>query len=299
MTRRLSGIRPGRALSGAAHQARSRGVTLVELVVVMTIIGLVAGLGATLVGRVVSAQQDTRGRLTLGLSADAAMARVADDLYSALPNSVRVTSNAGGVWLEWVPVVDGGRWRAAVDTVAAGPGDPLDLSDASDNSFDVIGTPVGTPAGTLVAGSQLVIQNLGTPEADAYAGSNRRSGVALLSAGRRVSFTAAGALPNSTGTQRFFLVATPLTLACVPVGGGVWELARYSGYGWLSGQPVSSATLSGATRTLLLGGMSGCSAAYSTALANIGLVNLRYSMGTAGTAVKMDFMQQLSIENTP
>ena len=298
MTRQWSDMWPGRALPGAARQACSRGVTLVELVVVMTIIGLVAGLGASLVGRVVSAQQDTRGRLTLGLSADAAMARVADDLYSALPNSVRVTSNAGGVWLEWVPVVDGGRWRAAVDTVAAGPGDPLDLSDPSDNSFDVIGTPVGTPAGTLVAGSQLVIQNLGTPEADAYAGSNRRSGVALLSAGRRVSFTAAGALPNSTGTQRFFLVGTPLTLACVPVGSG-WELARYSGYGWLAGQPVSSATLGGATRTLLLGGMSGCSAAYSTALANIGLVNLRYSMGTAGTAVKMDFMQQLAIDNTP
>ena len=298
MTRQWSDMWPGRALPGAARQACSRGVTLVELVVVMTIIGLVAGLGASLVGRVVSAQQDTRGRLTLGLSADAAMARVADDLYSALPNSVRVTSNAGGVWLEWVPVVDGGRWRAAVDTVAAGPGDPLDLSDPSDNSFDVIGTPVGTPAGTLVAGSQLVIQNLGTPEADAYAGSNRRSGVALLSAGRRVSFTAAGALPNSTGTQRFFLVGTPLTLACVPVGSG-WELARYSSYGWLAGQPVSSATLGGATRTLLLGGMSGCSAAYSTALANIGLVNLRYSMGTAGTAVKMDFMQQLAIDNTP
>ena len=279
-------------MSATEHQ--QRGVTLVELVVVLTIIGLIASLGATLVSRVVEAQQDTRGRLTLALSADGAMARIADELYSSLPNSVRLTSNAGGVWLEWVPLLDAGRWRAAADTVAALPGDPLDLSDPSDNSFDVIGTPVAA----LAVGSQLVIQNLGTPEADAYAGGNRRGGLALLSGGRGINFAAAGALPNSTGTQRFFIVGTPITLACVPVSGG-FELVRYGGYGWLSSQPASSVTLAGATRALLLGGLSGCSAAYSAALANIGLVNLRYSVGAAGSGVKMDFLQALAVDNTP
>ena len=279
-------------MSATEHQ--QRGVTLVELVVVLTIIGLIASLGATLVSRVVEAQQDTRGRLTLALSADGAMARIADELHSSLPNSVRLTSNAGGVWLEWVPLLDAGRWRAAADTVAALPGDPLDLSDPSDNSFDVIGTPVAA----LAVGSQLVIQNLGTPEADAYAGGNRRGGLALLSGGRGISFAAAGALPNSTGTQRFFIVGTPITLACVPVSGG-FELVRYGGYGWLSSQPASLGALAGATRALLLGGLSGCSAAYSAALANIGLVNLRYSVGAAGSGVKMDFLQQLAVDNTP
>ena len=273
---------------------RERGVTLVELVVVLTIIGLIASLGATLVGRVVAAQQDTRGRLTLALSADGAISRIADELHSSLPNSLRLTSNASGVWIEWVPVLDAGRWRAAADTVAATSGDPLDLSDPTDNSFDVIGTPVAT----LAVGSQLVIQNLGTPEADAYAGNNRRGGLALLAGGRGISFSAAGALPNSTGTQRFFIVGTPITLACVPLSGG-FELVRYSGYGWLSSQPVSLGTLAGATRALLLGGLSGCSAAYSSALANIGLVNLRYSVGAAGSGVKMDFLQALAVDNTP
>ena len=275
-------------------RAWQQGVTLVELVVVLTIIGLIASLGATLVSRVVSAQQDNRGRLTLALSADGAMARIADELYAALPNSVRVTTNAGGVWIEWAPVLDAGRWRSATDTVAAS-GDPLDLSDPSDNSFDIIGTAIGT----LAAGSQLVIQNLGTPEADAYVGSNRRSGLVLSAAGRHLNFTSAGALPNSTGTQRFFIVGTPLTLACVPASGGGWELLRYSGYGWLASQPSSTTTLAAATRSLLLGGLAGCSAAYSTALANIGLVNLRYEVGEAGGSVKMKFMQQLAVDNTP
>ena len=272
-----------------------RGVTLVELVVVLTIIGLIASLGATLVARVVATQQDNRGRLTLALSADGASARIADDLYAALPNSVRVVSNGGGVWIEWAPVLDAGRWRGAPDTVAASPGDVLDLTDASDNAFDIIGTPLAL----LAAGSQLVIQNLGTPEADAYAGNNRRAGLVLSAGGRHLSFTAAGALPNSTGTQRFFIVGTPLTVACTPAAGGGFEIVRYGGYGWLASQPASSAAFVTATRTLLLGGLSACSAAYSSALANIGLVNLRWSVGTAGSSVKMDFMQQLAVDNTP
>jgi prepilin-type N-terminal cleavage/methylation domain-containing protein len=51
---------------------RDAGVTLVELVVVLTIIGLVVSIGATLVGRVVGGQQDNRGRLVLAMSADGA-----------------------------------------------------------------------------------------------------------------------------------------------------------------------------------------------------------------------------------
>ena len=181
-----------------------RGVTLVELVVVLTIMGVVGSLAATLVGRVASAQQDNRGRLTLAQAADGAVGRLADELQTALPNSLRLSSDASGVWIEWVPVIDAGRYRAAADTVAASPGDPLDLSDPTDNGFDVIGTPIAAAP----AGSSLVIQNLGTPEADAYAGTNRRSGVVLSSGGRRLAFTPAGALPDSTATQRFFIAAT-------------------------------------------------------------------------------------------
>jgi len=282
----------GPARPGAA------GFTLVELVVVITLIGLVASLGATLVGRVAAQQQGQRERLTTAQSADGALARVADELQAALPNSVRLTTNAAGVWVEWVPVQDGGRYRAAADTAAADPGDPLDLEDASDASFDVIGTALATPA----AASQLVVQSLGTPEADAYAGNNRRSGLVLTGGGRRLAFTPAGALPSSTGSQRFFIVGTPLTLACTPdASGGTWSLWRYSGYGWQATQPASAshAAFTGANRALLLGGLAGCSAAYGSALANIGLLNLRLGLGTPGAGAASSYLQQLAIDNTP
>lgn len=271
-----------------------RGVTLVELVVVLLIMGVVASIAATLVGRVAAAQQDNRGRLVLAQTADGAMARLADELQLALPNSLRVTNNAAGVWIEWVPVIDAGRYRAAADTVAALPGDPLDLENPADAGFEVIGTPIAA----VPAGSSLVLQNLGTPEADAYLGNNRRGGLVLTSGGRHLDFTPAGALPNSTATQRFFVAGTPVTVACVPAAGG-YELVRWQGYGWQATQPAASTAFTGVGRTLLLAGLAGCSASYSTALANIGLLNLRLKLGEASGGVKMDFLQQVAVDNTP
>lgn len=274
---------------------RSRGVTLVELVVVLTIVALVASLSATLVARVAASQQDNRARLVLAQTADGALVRVADALQAALPNSVRLTAGSNSFWLEWVPVSDAGRYRAATDSTG-GSSDPLDLENAADTSFDVIGTALGT----LASGSQLVIQNLGTPDADAYAGSNRRSGLVLGSGGRSLSFTAAGALPQATDTRRFFIVATPMTLACVSDGAGGYQLVRYSGYGWLATQPTSSAAMPGATQAVMLGGLTGCAASYSTALANIGLLNLRLTLGDSSTTgAKAQLLQQLTVDNTP
>ncbi len=271
------------------------GVTLVELVVVLTIMAVIASIGATLVGRIVAGQQDNRGRLVLAMSADAAVAALADDLARALPNSLRLTSNADGVWVEVVPVVDAGRYRDAPDTTSGSPGDVLDPQDGADNSFDVIGTALAATS----AGKSLVFNNLGTPEADVYIGNNRRSGVVLGGGGRQVSFTAGAALPAPPAQPRFFVVDTPLTLACVLQSDGSYELRRFTGYGWLATQPASLAALAGASNSLQLGGLAGCAAAYSTALANIGLLNLRLSAANSGSNARMELLHQIPVDNAP
>lgn len=275
-----------------------RGVSLVELVVVLTIMGLIASLSATLVTRIASSQQANRDRLTLAQTADAAISRVGDELQAALPNSVRVSANAGGTWIEWVPVRDAARWRRSADSTAPGS-DALDISDASDAGFDVIGTALAS----LDADSQLVVRNLGTPEADVYAGNNRRSGLVRSASGRHLSFTAAGALPQSTDSARAFIASTPVTLGCVPeatgTGTNTWQLRRYSGYGWLATQPDSLTALGSASSALLLGGLSSCAASYSSALANIGMLTLRFTLGVAGSGASLDVLHQLPLDNTP
>lgn len=274
---------------------RCRGISLVELVVVLTIVALVASLSSTLVARVAASQQDNRGRLVLAQSADTTLARIADELQAALPNSLRLVVSGNQWWLEWVPVLDAGRYRAAVDTVSATPGDPLNLENAADASFDLIGSALGS----LASGSQLVIQNLGTPDADAYSGNNRRTGLVLSNAGRTLAFTPAGALPQAADTRRAFIVGTPLTLACIDDGAGGYQLQRYSGYGWQTTQPsgATSAVLAAATKALMLSGLASCAASYSTALANIGLLNLRLSLG--GGAAKAELLHQITVDNTP
>jgi hypothetical protein len=49
----------------------------------------------------------------------------------------------------------------------------------------------------------------------------------------------------------------------------------------------------------MLAGLSDCSAAYSQALANIGLLRLRLVLTAPGGAATMDFLQQLTLDNTP
>ena len=286
-----------RACTRACTKVRSaqRGVTLVELVVVLTVMAVMASIGATLVGRIVSGQQDNRARLVLALQSDVALAQLSDALSAALPNSLRLSSNVDGVWVEWVPILEAGRYRQAPDTVGPDAGDPLDLDNAADNSFDVIGRAM--PAS--VVGRELVFGNLGQPEADAYVGNNRRAGIALSNAGSRIAFTAAGALPAQGGQGRFFVVGTPVTVACVAQAGGGFELVRYSGYGWLSAQPSSLAALAAATPVRQLVGLRGCSASYSTALANIGMLSLRLQAGSVGGSTQMDLMHPVAVDNTP
>ncbi len=182
-----------------------------------------------------------------------------------------------------MPVLEAGRYRQAPDAANASPGDPLDLQDSADNSFDVIGPAVPS----TVAGRDLVFSNLGNPDADAYSGNNRRAGLAVNSGGQNLSFTAAPGLAANPANPRFFVVGTPITLACVPSMGSGQELLRHSNYGWLSAQPTASAALAAATRTRQLPGLRTCSAAYSTALANVGLLVLRLQGGVASTNAQL------------
>lgn len=273
------------------HQA---GVTLIELIIVLTILGVIASLGATLVGRIASEQQANRGRLTLAQSVDGALAQLHDQLQQALPNSLRVQSLAGGVWIEWVPLLDAGVARLAPDTTGGPATDILDLDDPADASFDVVGVPLATPATT----AWIVWQNLGTDEANAYNGSNRRGGVVLSNGGTRVAFTPAGALPPGNGSGRFFLVGAPVTVVCRPAADG-WEIVRYSGYGWQATQPTGAAAFSGATSSRMAGGLEGCQASYSAALANIGLLALRITSRDADSGVRMTLIHQIAIDNAP
>ena len=267
------------------------GFTLVEAIMVITITGIIAGMVAVFIKQPIDAYIDTARRAALADIADTSARRMARDLQGALPNSVRV--DATGRFLEFVPIRDGGRYRAEVG-VSAGD-DPLDFTSAADNSFDVLG-----PTVSVVAGDSLVVYNLGITGASAYDTPLTSRRVATAGVGlNKVSFTAtANPLPFASPGSLFQIVTTPVSYACDLGTGTLW---RYSGYAFQAGQPATLATLNGlagVTAAALATNVTACSFAYSPGvLQHYGLVSLALTITQSGEAVTLQL--QVNVDNVP
>jgi MSHA biogenesis protein MshO len=279
----------------AGLRSRQRGLTLIEAVMVIMLTGVVAAMVGVFIRAPINGYVDQARRAELSDTADAALRRIARELQRALPNSVRV--DASGRVLEFIPVLDGGRYRAAPDN--SGAGDFLDFSSPTDGSFAVIGPGVSVPAG-----AQLVVYNLGLPGADVYGGTSRR---ALTSTGTglaALSYTVGGTqFPFASPSSRFQVVATPVTILCAPAAGGGGTLRRYGGYAIQAAQPTSAAaaplsTASGSNNALLAGSVESCTFGYDAgASARAGLVTLQLRLTAGGESVTL--LHQVHVENSP
>ena len=181
-----------------------RGFTLVEMIISIVITGIVVSMVAIFGRNQINAYIDVGNRAELSDAADTALRRIARDLQSALPNSVR---NASAGLLEFVPIHDAGRYRAELS--ATGTGNVLDFSNSGDNSFDVLG-----PTVTVLAGDQLVIFNLGQSGSDVYDGTSSRAATAGVGLST-LSFTSTGTqFPLASPNNRFQIVGAPVTYEC-------------------------------------------------------------------------------------
>lgn len=201
----------------------SSGFTLVEMIMVIVITGIIGGMVAMFIRAPVQGYMDSARRAEMTDIADSALRRISRDLRTALPNSVRVSPD--GAFLEFIPTTGGGRYRK-------GPvGNILNFT-AAVSPFDVLG-----PAVSMQAGDQIVVYNLGITGSDAYAGSSRRAYTGGAATTNTIAFNVAGgAFPFESPGNRFQVVATPVTYACVPLPGGGGTLTRYWGYAIQSSQ---------------------------------------------------------------
>lgn len=259
---------------------------------VMVITGILAGMVAVFLKRPVDAYLDTARRAALTDTADTALRRLARDVQTALPNSVRLSG--GGQFLELLPVTNAGRYCVEPGTAPAWAGtacgDHLDFSfsGSGGDTFDVLGPPI-----TLAAGARIVVYNLGIPGADAYAGTSSRAAVAPA-AGSNIGFSGA-AFPLESPGGRFQVISTPVSYACDTANR---RLLRYGGYAITDPQPASIAALDAlATPAVLATDVTACGFAYDAELAREGLVSVSLTIGRDGESITL--LQQISVSNTP
>jgi MSHA biogenesis protein MshO len=268
-----------------------RGVTLVELIAVLVIVGVVASIGAKLMVTPVQSLMSGATYTQLAEHTAQGTRRLEDDLGTALANSIRVTAGSAATgsasFLELVPVQAVGRYRKRA------PGDPLDFENPADTSFDVLG-----PIDAFPANAALVIHNLGTDEANVYLGNNRRPGATL--SGSQLSFTGNGSsFPVDSPSGRFAIVGNPITWVCRPAADGSGTLERVTGYTIDAQQPSddASAPLATGQRFVAVRGVVGCAFTYEPAQANLGLVRLSLELASGETRTRVAL--QYALENTP
>lgn len=270
------------------QRARIAGFSLIELIVVIAVVGILAGIVAVFIRSPMEGYMAASRRAELTDSADSALLRIARDVRTALPNSVRVKQVGSAYYLEYLPVQDGGRYRMQQSSAAVG--DILDFTSGTDDSFDVLGTTV-----TAASSQYLVVYNLGLDAStDAWQGGNLRP---VTSSGivTNVAFTASGSpLPWESPGSRFFLVGTPVSYVCDPAAG---TLRRYSNYG---APTVAQPTTSLVGGALLTNRVNACSMVYQPgASQRLGQLTLWLQLENSegGNAEQVSLYREIVVNN--
>ena len=301
---------------------RARGVTLIEMIMVIVITGIIAASVALFIRRSIEGYVDASRRAQLTDVADTALRRLTRDVRTALPNSVRVTAAGGRVYLEYLAMRTGGRYRSDVTSPATPTGGttcpdlaPLDGTadenvlqfGVADTCFTSLSTvPDLGQIVTGVGGDYVVIYNLGpgVANADAYetgaaTGGNksRITGLAAGAGGENVFTIQANIFAFSSPGRRFQVISGPVSYVCDP---GARTVRRISGYAVQAAQPndVAAAPLAAAPQNSLLAlNVATCNFVYAAVNQRSGLLELTVEISQAGESVRL--FQQAHVNNVP
>lgn len=271
----------------------SAGFTLIEMIMVITITGIIAGMVAVFIAKPVEGYADSVRRAELTDAADVALRRMTRDVRLALPNTLREVPNG----FEFIMTKSGGRYRDPADGSTGGV--PLSFTSTSETSFDVVG-----PMPQMNGGDRVVVYNLGAgySPADAYTGLN----VATISGSGAITDNpvqldtnpfASQSPPMASPSSRFQVVDKDDLVVRYECNGQT--LTRFSGCTLTSPSDCSGS----GSGSLLAGAASGepqasCTIDYTSAAnGRNGLLYLRLTLRQSGESVTL--FQQIHVDNSP
>ena len=288
---------------------RQHGFSLLELIVVVILLGVLAGGAGLLIATPIEAYEDQQRRQQLVDQAEMSLRQIATDLRRALPNSVRVSTAGGLTGVEFVNTVDGARYRDQIDdslVPATGAGDFLDFTVA-DTDFNLLGS--FTRITGFSAGQRLVIFST-TPATlyqDALLGNNpgiitpggatlTLSNSALYADEQHVEIDLGGGagfqFAQASPGQRLFVVDGPVSYICNTATRQLW---RHDGYGYALAQSLTP----GGTAVPVATQVAGCNMSYNTGTAQQGgLLTLEITIDDA-SGESVTLLHQVQVENVP
>jgi len=274
----------------------------------IVLLGIVSVMVASFASGAMQSYFDAERRTELVDTTETAMRRLQRDVRLALPNSIRTTVVGTTAYLEFLPIVTGGRYRAELagatppGSCGVGTNNLLQFGVA-DSSFVTLGPvsdlPVSSPTGARPT-NYLVVYNLGPgfSNADAYASGSATGGnKALLSSTSSSACESTIAFASHTFSlaspaARFHIVSRPVTYACDLATG---QLLRYGNYNIAAAQPTPPAGVP----ALVLDGVSACTLAYdANALSQrLGIVSIRLTRTLEGESIRLS--HDVMVDNAP
>ena len=327
--------------SPSVHGSRShgihaaRGVTLIELVVVITITAIIATLLGAIIVRPIQGYQAQVRRAELVDAAEMSLRRMGREIRQALPNSVRVrdslgnvdnvTCSAAGVTcsLEILRTVDGARYRDGPGQIPGGhnhanPIYRLQIPGTDNNGFNVVGffPNIAIPfvSAAQVPSARLAIYNQAANGPNsAYADAVLPIGPYVITNPANTTFTIDnddGAPPDehritlNTGNfnfrwaspnQRVFIVDTPVSYVCNAGANG--NLTRYVNYPITAAQAVTPA---GGSSAMMSAPVTACRFSYAAGSnTRTGLVSISLTLTDADSGEQVNLLYQVHVDNFP
>lgn len=297
------------------------GVTLIELVVVITISGIIAAVLGVFIVRPIQGYKAQVRRGELVDAAEMSLRRISRDIHQALPNSVRVDPSQHVI--EMLNTIDGARYRAGPGQLSGGHNHGpsnfwLSFNGADTDGFNIIGLFQNITVPFTSNMERLAIYNQGVTGADAYADANLPNGPYVITNPNRTKFSISLDVGNdedniiplagspvmnfyfhwASSNQRIFIVDRPITYLCNPGPGG--NITRYDGYTISAAQPTTPAAFSGGTNALLTMPVTACTFTYSAGTnQRAGLVTLNITVGDVASGESVQLLYQVHVDNSP